>query len=220
MKVMLLAAGEGRRMRPLTETIPKPLMRVGGETLIGRWLNIFSKSGFYEFVINTWYLEKEVVDCLGDGSRWGVSIEYSKEPCLLETGGGIKYALPLLGTDPFIVVSSDVVSDFNPCMFPAGLGDALAHLVLVENAPHHPEGDFSLEENKKVGNGLHRLTYSGIGIFSPKLFRKAPGGKFKLRLLLDKAIFDRRVTGQKYDGFWMDIGTKERYEILLNRGIE
>ena len=114
MKVMLLAAGEGRRMRPLTETIPKPLMQVGGETLIGRWLSIFSKAGYHEFVINTWHLEREIIDALGDGSRWGASIEYSQEPYLLETGGGIKYALPLLGSGPFIVVSSDVVSDFNP----------------------------------------------------------------------------------------------------------
>ena len=220
MKDMLLAAGEGRRMRPLTETIPKPLMQVGGETLIGRWLSIFSKAGYHEFVINTWYLEREIIDALGDGSRWGASIEYSQEPCLLETGGGIKHALPLLGSDPFIVVSSDVVSDFNPSNFPTSLDDALAHLILVENPQHHLEGDFSLDKNQKVKNSLCRLTYSGIGIFSPRLFEKSPRGKFKLRLLLDQAIADSRVTGQKHDGFWIDVGTKQRYESLVKRNIQ
>lgn len=220
MKVMLLAAGEGRRMRPLTETIPKPLMQVGGETLIGRWISIFSKAGYHEFVINTWYLEREIIDALGDGSRWGASIEYSQEPYLLETGGGIKYALPLLGSGPFIVVSSDVVSDFNPSNFPNSLDGALAHLILVENPRHHPKGDFSLDKNQKVKNSLCRLTYSGIGMFSPGLFEKAPRGKFKLRLLLDQAIVDSRVNGQKHDGFWIDVGTKQRYESLLECGIQ
>ncbi|RPG50006.1 MAG: nucleotidyltransferase family protein [Gammaproteobacteria bacterium TMED1] len=220
MKVMLLAAGEGRRMRPLTETIPKPLMQVGGETLIGRWLSIFSKAGYHEFVINTWHLEREIIDALGDGSRWGASIEYSQEPYLLETGGGIKYALPLLGSGPFIVVSSDVVSDFNPSNFPNSLDGALAHLILVENPRHHPKGDFSLDKNQKVKNSLCRLTYSGIGMFSPGLFEKAPRGKFKLRLLLDQAIVDSRVNGQKHDGFWIDVGTKQRYESLLECGIQ
>lgn len=220
MKVMLLAAGEGRRMRPLTETVPKPLMQVGGETLIGRWLSIFSKAGYHEFVINTWYLEREIIDALGDGSRWGASIEYSQEPYLLETGGGIKYALPLLGSGPFIVVSSDVVSDFNPSNFPNSLDGALAHLILVENPRHHPKGDFSLDKNQKVKNSLCRLTYSGIGMFSPRLFEKAPRGKFKLRLLLDQAIVDSRVNGQKHDGFWIDVGTKQRYESLLECGIQ
>ena len=220
MKVMLLAAGEGRRMRPLTETIPKPLMQVGGETLIGRWLSIFSKAGYHEFVINTWHLEREIIDALGDGSRWGASIEYSQEPYLLETGGGIKYALPLLGSGPFIVVSSDVVSDFNPSNFPNSLDGALAHLILVENPRHHPKGDFSLDQNQKVKNSLCRLTYSGIGMFSPRLFEKAPRGKFKLRLLLDQAIVDSRVNGQKHDGFWIDVGTKQRYESLLECGIQ
>lgn len=217
---MLLAAGEGRRMRPLTETIPKPLMQVGGETLIGRWLSIFSKAGYHEFVINTWHLEREIIDALGDGSRWGASIEYSQEPYLLETGGGIKYALPLLGSGPFIVVSSDVVSDFNPSNFPNSLDGALAHLILVENPRHHPKGDFSLDKNQKVKNSLCRLTYSGIGMFSPGLFEKAPRGKFKLRLLLDQAIVDSRVNGQKHDGFWIDVGTKQRYESLLECGIQ
>ena len=220
MKDMLLAAGEGRRMRPLTETIPKPLMQGGGETLIGRWLSIFSKAGYHEFVINTWHLEREIIDALGDGSRWGASIEYSQEPYLLETGGGIKYALPLLGSGPFIVVSSDVVSDFNPSNFPNSLDGALAHLILVENPRHHPKGDFSLDKNQKVKNSLCRLTYSGIGMFSPGLFEKAPRGKFKLRLLLDQAIVDSRVNGQKHDGFWIDVGTKQRYESLLECGIQ
>ena len=207
-------------MRPLTETIPKPLMQVGGETLIGRWLSIFSKAGYHEFVINTWHLEREIIDALGDGSRWGASIEYSQEPYLLETGGGIKYALPLLGSGPFIVVSSDVVSDFNPSNFPNSLDGALAHLILVENPRHHPKGDFSLDKNQKVKNSLCRLTYSGIGMFSPGLFEKAPRGKFKLRLLLDQAIVDSRVNGQKHDGFWIDVGTKQRYESLLECGIQ
>ena len=220
MKVMLLAAGEGRRMRPITETIPKPLMRVAGETLIGRWLTVFSEAGYHEFVINTWHLERKIMDELGDGSRWGASIKYSQEPGLLETGGGIKHALPLLGSNPFIVVSSDVVSDFNPSMFPKSINGSLAHLILVPNPQHHPNGDFSLDKDQKVKNYLRRLTYSGIGIFSPKLFEKAPRGKFKLRLLLDQAIVNNCITGQKYDGFWMDVGTKERYEILLKRGSE
>lgn len=220
MKVMLLAAGEGRRMRPITETTPKPLMRVGGETLIGRWLTMFSEAGYHEFVINTWHLERKIMDELGDGSRWGASIKYSQEPGLLETGGGIKHALPLLGGNPFIVVSSDVVSDFNPSMFPKSINGALAHLILVPNPQHHPNGDFSLDEHQKVKSCPRRLTYSGIGIFSPKLFEEAPRGTFKLRLLLDQAIVNNCITGQKYDGFWMDVGTRERYEILLKRSSE
>ena len=117
-------------------------------------------------------------------------------------------------------MSSDVVSDFNPSNFPNSLDDALAHLILVENPQHHSKGDFSLDKNQKVKNSLCRLTYSGIGIFSPRLFEKSPRGKFKLRLLLDQAIIDSRVTGQKYDGFWIDVGTKQRYESLVKRGIQ
>ena len=169
------------------------------------------------------------MNALGDGSSLGVRIRYSVEPYLLETGGGIKHALPLLGGEDFVVVSSDTASDFDPGDLPSILaGDSLAHLVLVDNPSHHPEGDFSLgSDSKSIGKlsigklsidklsiGEKGLTYAGVGVFSPALFMDSPDGAFKLRLLMDRAIDQGRMTGQHYAGFWLDVGTIERYRTL------
>ena len=217
MKVMLLAAGEGQRLRPLTDQVPKPLLRAGGQMLIERWLQTFLDAGFREFVINTWHLEDKLIAALGDGADRGISIEYSREPFLLETGGGITRALSLLGEDDFVVVSSDIASDFDPLGLPTSLGDSLAHLVMVDNPAHHPKGDFVLDPEGRIRfeDDGERLTYSGIGLFSPALFDNAPEGSFKLRVLLDWAIEQGRMTGQYHDGFWIDVGTKARYETLI-----
>ena len=217
MKVMLLAAGEGQRLRPLTDQVPKPLLNAGGQTLIGRWLQRFIDAGFHDFVINTWHLEDQLIAALGDGADRGISIQYSREPYLLETGGGITRALSLLGEEEFVVVSSDIASDFDPLALPSSLGDALAHLVMVDNPDHHPEGDYALDPECRIGFGSDggRLTYSGIGLFSPALFDNAPEGAFKLRALLDWAIEQDRMTGQYHDGYWMDVGTKDRYEAVV-----
>ncbi len=214
---MLLAAGEGQRLRPLTDQVPKPLLNAGGQTLIGRWLQKFIDAGFHDFVINTWHLEDQLIATLGDGADRGISIQYSREPYLLETGGGITRALSLLREEEFVVVSSDIASDFDPLALPASLGGALAHLVMVDNPDHHPEGDFALDPECRIrfGDDEGRLTYSGIGLFSPALFDNAPEGAFKLRVLLDWAIEQGCMTGQYHDGFWLDVGTIGRYETLV-----
>jgi len=216
MKVMLLAAGEGRRLRPLTENMPKPMLIAGGKTLIDRWIDRFVDAGYREFVINTWYCGEMLMAALGDGSDRGIDIQYSPEPVLLETGGGIKHALPLLG-DEFIVVSADTVCDFELSNLPATLGNAEAHLVLVDNPSHHPEGDFSLDENGNLGFNLKNLTYAGIGLYSAALFSDSLGGPFRLKLLMDRSIAKGRMTGQHYRGFWQDVGTIERYHAVKRR---
>jgi MurNAc alpha-1-phosphate uridylyltransferase len=213
MKVMLLAAGEGRRLWPLTKQVPKPLLPIGKTTLIERWLDRFAMAGFDDFVVNTWHLGEQVRSRLGDGSDRGVRIAYSPEPTLLETGGGIRHALPLLGEDDFVVISSDTLSDFDPAGLPERLpGGVCGHLVLVNNPPFHPEGDFALDGTGRICEHGQRLTYSGIGVYSPRLFDGAPTGAFKLRLLMDRAIAAGEFTGEHYSGFWLDVGTPERYQ--------
>lgn len=218
MKVMLLAAGEGRRLLPLTQSLPKPMLMVGGKTLIGRWIDRFVEAGYREFVINTWHCQDILMTALGDGSDRGIDIQYSPEPELLETGGGIKRALPLLGEE-FIVVSADTVCDFELSELPKTLADADAHLILVDNPNHHPTGDFSLDGNGNLGFNANSLTYAGIGLYSAALFDDSPSGPFRLRLLMDRAIERRRLTGQHYRGFWQDVGTIERYH-EVNRHFE
>jgi N-acetyl-alpha-D-muramate 1-phosphate uridylyltransferase len=214
-KVMLLAAGEGRRMRPLTLTVPKPLLKVGESTLIERWIDACTGAGLKEFVINTWYLGDRIVEKLGNGDSRGVSISYSHEPVLLETGGGISHAMPLLGDEDFLVISTDVVCDYDLRNLPEALPEGVAaHLILVQNPEHHGEGDFSIEDSGRLGCGFNKSTYSGIGVYSPALFRDSPAGAFKLRLLMDKAMAEGTLSGELYDGFWLDVGTVERYEIL------
>ncbi|MCC8998768.1 MAG: nucleotidyltransferase family protein [Candidatus Contendobacter sp.] len=211
MKAMLLAAGRGERMRPLTDHTPKPLLPVAGKPLIVHHLEALRAAGIHELVINTGHLGDQLPAALGDGRAWGVHILYSPEPAeALETGGGIFQALPLLGSEPFLVVNGDVWSD---CPFarlptaPAGL----AHLVLVNNPPHHPNGDFALMADGRVReSGQPRLTYSGISVLRPELFGDCAPGRFPLGPLLRRVMAAGQVSGEHYVGGWRDIGTPQR----------
>jgi MurNAc alpha-1-phosphate uridylyltransferase len=211
MKAMVLAAGRGERMRPLTDTLPKPLLHVGGERLIEFHLRRLHSAGFREVVINTAWLGDLIPAALGDGSRYGLSIRYSHErPAALETGGGVFHALPLLGPEPFLVVNGDVWSDidFATLRLPAG---ATGHLVLVPNPPQHTRGDFGLREGFVVDNDQSaRWTYSGVGIYTSEFFAGAQPGKFPLLPYLKRAISNCALTGQLHSGRWFDIGTPER----------
>lgn len=221
MKAMILAAGRGERMRPLTDRTPKPLLQVAGKALIEYSLEKLAAAGFTDIVINVAYLGRQIREYCGDGSRWRVSIEYSEEGGqALETAGGIAKALPLLGGRPFLVVNADILFDY-PL---AGLRDKavdLAHLVLIDNPPHHPQGDFCLQPNGLLSEaGLPKFTFSGIGVYHPDLFAGVPIGQaLKLRPVLNWAMQQGRVAGEHFGGLWLDIGTPERLrEISENPG--
>jgi N-acetyl-alpha-D-muramate 1-phosphate uridylyltransferase len=211
MKAMILAAGRGERMRPLTDHTPKPLLPVAGKPLIVHTINQLVSAGFTEIVINHARFGQQIEDKLGDGKALGANIAYSAEgdeP--LETAGGIINALPLLGNDPFLVVNGDIATDF-PFADLRTISVALAHIVLIYNPPHHPQGDFALDRSGIVTeHGDYRLTFSGIGLYHPDLFKNTSPGKSKLAPLLRAAMAAKKVTGQYYSGFWMDIGTPER----------
>lgn len=213
MKAMILAAGRGERMRPLTDITPKPLLRVGGKTLIEYHLLSLADAGFNELVINHAHLGQQLVDVLGDGSHYGISIQYSAEPAgALETGGGICRALPLLGDDPFVVINGDIFTDFPYATLqpPA----ELAHLVLIDNPPHHEGGDFALQSGLVSVSGEPRLTFSGIGVYRPQLFHGQSEAKFPLAPLLKQAMQRGQVSGEHYQGQWIDIGTPARLQAL------
>ena len=211
MKAMILAAGKGERMRPLTLTTPKPLIRVGGVPLIEYHLRALARAGFTEIVINHAWLGQQIEDHLGDGSRFGLSIRFSPEGEPLETGGGIFRAMPLLGDDAFVVVNGDIWTDYD---FSALRGPlkGLAHLVLVDNPEHHPAGDFILADGKVHAGQTpaDNLTYSGIAVLHPRLFDGCTGGAFKLAPLLRTAMAEGRVSGEHLKGHWVDVGTHER----------
>lgn len=210
MKAMILAAGRGERMRPLTDTIPKPLLRVRGRCLIEYHLERLVNAGFTEIVINHAYLGQLIENRLGDGSRYGAYIAYSVEgDTLLGTGGGIFRALPLLGDEPFLVVNGDVWCDF-PFAHLRNSPTQLAHLVLVDNPPHHPQGDFCLTGDQVQPEGTQRLTFSGIGTYHPALFEGCVDGSAPLAPLLIKAMQKGQVTGEYFKGRWVDVGTPER----------
>jgi MurNAc alpha-1-phosphate uridylyltransferase len=214
MKAMLLAAGRGERMRPLTLSRPKPLLEAGGYRLIEYHLAALAKQGIALVVINVSWLGELVREALGDGRGHGVPIRYSEEgPEPLGTGGGIFRALPLLGGEPFLVVNGDVWSDFDFAMLrrPAG---SLAHLVLVGNPPHHPGGDYSLDATGSVHALPNRLTYAGISVLDPALFAGCAPGDFALKPLLDRAMQAGKLTGQRHAGAWTDVGTPERLAAL------
>jgi len=210
MKAMILAAGKGERLRPLTLHTPKPLVRAGGVPLIEYHLRALKAAGFTDVVINHAWLGQQIEDYLGDGRQLGLSIRYSPEGEPLETGGGIFRALPLLGDEPFLVVNGDIWTD---CDFTAlrGAIDGLAHLVLVDNPLHHPAGDFALVGGEvRDDASLPRLTYSGIAVLHPKLFTGCNDGAFKLAPLLRDAMAKGLVTGEHFTGRWVDVGTHER----------
>ena len=206
---MLLAAGRGERMRPLTDTTPKALLSVGGKPLIVWHLERLRRAGFTEIVINLAHLGKQIEAALGDGRQFGASIRYSREKEALETAGGIAFALPLLGNQPFLVVNADIYCEFDFSKLPGV--ETMAHLVLVDNPPHHPRGDFALTRNKVAGAGSPMLTFSGIGVYRPELFSGVPrGAKAQLAPLLRRAMDEDSVSGERYSGIWFDAGTPER----------
>jgi MurNAc alpha-1-phosphate uridylyltransferase len=217
MKAMILAAGRGERMRPLTDHTPKPLLTVAGKPLIVHTINQLVTAGFTELVINHAHLGKQIEDVLGDGEQYGASIRYSPEGEALETAGGIIHALPLLGDKPFLVINGDIATDF-PFAALKKVSVDLIHLVMVENPVHHSQGDFYLTSSGQLTtHEIQRYTFSGIGLYHPSLFSNTPPGKSKLLPLLLGAIAAKKATGQYYSGFWMDIGTPERLQELDRR---
>ncbi|UUY08967.1 nucleotidyltransferase family protein [Pseudomonas sp. J452] len=211
MKAMILAAGKGERLRPLTLHTPKPLVRAGGVPLIEFHVRALAAAGFRELVINHAWLGQQIEDYLGDGARFGLSIRYSAEGEPLETGGGIFRALPLLGDAPFLVVNGDIWCDFDFAQVRRPLA-GLAHLLLVDNPAHHPSGDFHLQDGRvsDAVAGQPSLTYSGIAVLHPQLFAGCQPGAFKLAPLLRRAMADGQVAGEHFHGRWVDVGTHER----------
>ncbi len=217
MKAMLLAAGRGERMRPLTDTLPKPLLSVGGAPLIAWHLAALARAGIREVVINLSWLGEKVRAALGDGASYGLSILYSDEgPVALETGGGILRALPLLGPAPFLVVSADVWTDIDFARLRLE-PDALAQLVLIPNPPHHPRGDFGLDAGWVVNRDSERLTYGNVGIYRPEFFAGFAEGRFPLIQPLNRGIAARQVRGELHRGQWCDVGTPARLAELNHR---
>lgn len=208
---MIFAAGRGMRMRPLTDTTPKPLLRIGGKMLIEHHLEKLAAAGVREVVINISHLAEQFPRALGDGSRWGLTIHYSDEGAEpLETGGGIKRALPLLGTAPFIAVSADIISDFDYAHLPAE-PDALAHLVMVPNPEFHMRGDFWLDRTRLNEEGIgERLTFGNIGVYRAELVARESAECFKLLACYQRAMREGRLSGERHDGFWRNLGTPEQ----------
>jgi MurNAc alpha-1-phosphate uridylyltransferase len=215
MKAMILAAGRGERMRPLTDHTPKPLLPVAGRALIDYHLAALARAGLREVVINHAHLGIQIEAALGNGSRHGLRISYSPEPeGALETGGGILQALSKLGPEPFLVINGDIWTEYDYARVPRSL-DGLAHLVLVDNPPQHPDGDFHLHPDGRVQEtGGERLTFSGIGVYHPDLFSGCEPGRFPLAPLLRQAIAAGQVSGEHYTGRWCDVGTPERLREL------
>ena len=216
MRAMILAAGKGERMRPLTEHCPKPLLMVNACTLLERHITALVTAGVSDIVINVSYLADQIIDFCGDGSRWSCNIEFSIEDEPLETAGGVIQALPKLGTAPFILVSADVFTDFDyRALVEHSLGSDWASLVLVPNPEHHPEGDFGLSDGRVslVSAGGDSFTYSGVGLVSPMLFHSLKTGERRIRPVFDRAIESNCLEGQVWTGVWSDVGTPERLEL-------
>jgi len=224
MKAMILAAGRGERMRPLTDHTPKPLLQVGGKALVVWHLENLAKAGFKEIVINHAHLGEQIEAALGDGSQWNLHIQYSAETVALETAGGIANALPLLTengaeSEPFLVVNGDTFTDFDFAAIKLSQ-NMLAHLVLIDNPPQHPQGDFAIENGllahkSAILNTQKVLTFSGIGVYHPSLFAGIQCGEAaKLAPLLREAINESKASAEYYQGIWHDIGTPERLHAL------
>ncbi len=222
-RAMVLAAGRGERMRPLTDHVPKPMLEVAGRPLIDHHLWALADAGIEDVVVNLGWCGDVLRQHLGDGRRYGLRLRYSEEGWpALETGGGIRRALPLLGAAPFIVVNGDVYSDLPiQCLVERARSMAmndLAHLVLVPNPPHHPSGDFAMHGARAAAvEGLAKLTFSGLSVLRPELFADAQPRAFPLAPLLREAILQGRVSAERHDGCWSDVGTPERLAALNER---
>ncbi len=213
MRAMILAAGRGERMRPLTDKTPKPLLVVGGKPLIVWHIERLQQAGFTDLVINHAHLGAQIVAALGDGKQWGVNIEYSPEASALETAGGIAKALPMLSPDgqtPFLVVNGDVYTDIDFSAIHLSSND-LAHLVMVPNPQHHPKGDFAVSQGRLLAQGETLFTFSGVGVYQTGLFEKIqPGNTYPLAPLLRQAIAECKAAATVHHGQWSDIGTPQR----------
>ncbi|MDG1033102.1 MAG: nucleotidyltransferase family protein [Luminiphilus sp.] len=215
---IILAAGEGRRMRPLTDTRPKPLIKVGEKSLLERHIEGLAATGFTEIVVNASYFASQIVDFCHDRQFGDARVTVVVEETPLETAGGIVNALPLLGECPFAVVNGDVYTEFPFARLQAlDLQDDLAHLVMVPNPVQHPTGDFVLEQGRLLARGEPRVTYAGLSVMSPELFEGIKPGKAALRPLLDTAITEARLSGQLWSGRWSDVGTPARLRELENK---
>ena len=212
---MILAAGRGERMRPLTDTTPKPLLKVAGRALIEYHLLHLAEAGMRDVIINLAWLGGRLEQTLGNGQAYGVTIEYVHEgEQALETGGGIFNALPLLGPEPFLVINGDIWTDYPLQQLPTTL-TGLAHLVLVDNPSHHPQGDFAISATgHAVAEATEKFTFSGIGVYAPELFATCQAGIFPLAPLLRQAMLAQQVTAEHYTGHWSDVGTIERLQQL------
>ncbi|MBY5922390.1 N-acetylmuramate alpha-1-phosphate uridylyltransferase MurU [Ferrimonas balearica] len=215
MKAMILAAGRGERMRPLTDHTPKPLLPVAGKPLLTYHLERLARAGVREVVINHAWLGAQIPAALGSGERWDLNIRYSDEgDAALETGGGIHKALPLLGDEPFLLMNGDIYADLQWPVLPQLAEGDLAHLYLVPNPEHNPNGDFALESGRVLSDGDHKLTYGGMALFHPELFRACRPGHFSLVPLLREAMQAGRVSGERFEGHWCDVGTPARLAAL------
>ena len=218
MKAMILAAGRGERMRPLTDTLPKPLLEVGEKALIVWHIEKLAKAGFSEIVINLAHLGEKIVQVLGDGDAFGIKITYSdeRESGALESAGGIKKALSLLGDKPFLVVNGDVFCDYN---FDSNfdLKNKLSHLILVQNPQHNQDGDFGLDATLVLNEANQKYTFSGIGYYNPKLFKTVGTTPSALAPLLRTEMDKQNISGELFAGVWHDIGTPQRLENINNR---
>ena len=219
MRAMILAAGRGERMGALTTNTPKPLLRVADHYLIEYTLNQLARANIREIVINVSHHGEQIKVALGNGERYGVQLVYSEEVERLETGGGIFKALPLLGDKPFVVLSSDIVTDYPLANLPVN-PQGLAHLVLVNNPAFHPRGDFGLRGNIIDKQAVPNFTFANIGVYSPELFADCEPGHFPLNRLLFPAIEQQQITGELYQGLWYNVGTPDTLQEINLRARE
>ena len=218
---MILAAGRGERLRPLTDSVPKPLVKAAGKALIVYHLEKLAMAGFKEVIINHAWLGYKLPEALGDGSRWGLSIRYSSEDTALETAGGIKQAIPLLGSEPFLVINGDIYIEELPDIEQAKMimqSNAVfdAFLWLVDNPKHNPSGDFAIIDNQLCESTENNLTYSGMGIYHPKMFADLAPGKSALGPILRQKISQHKIAGSYTGNYWCDVGTIERLQQLTD----
>ena len=214
MKAMILAAGRGERLRPLTDETPKPLLKVAGKSLIEYHLQNLAGAGFKDIIINTAWLAEKIHQQLGNGEHYGVSISYSDEGKALETAGGIINALPLLGNEPFLVVNGDIWCDFNFSSLPELKPEMQSHLILVNNPEHNPGGDFSLHNGLIKNTGESMYTFSGIGLYRPEFFAGQPTGPLPLAPIIRNKCHHDLVSGELFSGRWTDVGSVERLHDL------